>query len=139
MDEKKRDSAEVAEVAEDEEPVVHPDPDLEPEGLKKAYRFALWSSVALVRLVSKTYNWSLADAPLSPDGRPSYPHPVHLVRYKHYLRRRRPHRLGRHRHHLVLHFLILCSFLSPLGEPRSHCGDYPWDSKGALIFLRREQ
>ncbi|VDC00538.1 unnamed protein product [Peniophora sp. CBMAI 1063] len=47
MDEKKRDSAEVTEVAGDDEPVVQPDPDLEPLGLKKAYRFALWSSVAL--------------------------------------------------------------------------------------------
>lgn len=54
MDEKKRTSAEVAEVSEDDGHVVQPDPDLDPAALKKAYRFAQLSSVALVRsLVSR--------------------------------------------------------------------------------------
>jgi hypothetical protein len=44
--EKERGSAEMHSVADDDG--IEPDPDLDPASLSKAFRFAAWSSVALV-------------------------------------------------------------------------------------------
>ncbi|KAI0260739.1 urea transporter [Gloeopeniophorella convolvens] len=48
ISEKKRDSTEVHSMADEEEPVIRPDPDLDPVALRKAFRFAAWSSVILL-------------------------------------------------------------------------------------------
>jgi len=43
----KRDATTDVEIVDDDEPVVQPDPDLDPAGLEKAYSFASWSSLIL--------------------------------------------------------------------------------------------
>ena len=102
-------------VSDEEGPVIIPDPDLDPVALDKAFRFAAWSSLALVCIFSYALDHILT-APYLPDAYHAHTDSSPSLLCEHHFRRAWAHCMGRHRNYLVLLFCVYCRALPAVGE-----------------------
>lgn len=104
--------------------VSEEDDDLDPVALNKAFRFAAWSSLALVRIL--IHECSTTD--LSVDfsaSRLDYYHPISAFLCPNDLRSRWAHRVGGHWHYLDIHVCHYRRDISSMGEPSRSESDIP--------------
>ncbi|KAG6859950.1 hypothetical protein C0995_001386 [Termitomyces sp. Mi166 len=106
-------SADVESVSDDTALGLTEDHDLDPAALKKAFKFAAWSSIVLVRHLS--YPPSSINNP-STDPNNSHPHPSPLVLHPHTLQSACARGLGRGRDHMGVLFMRRGGGVSGLGE-----------------------
>ena len=130
VSEKEHGTAELRSISEGEGPVIVPDPDLDPAALHKAFRFAAWSSVLLVCNLFFFLGQMLMLLCLL-DGYYAHSDSTAAVLCEHHFWRAWAHRLGRHRHHLVLLFCVLRRLVPLVGEPRRPCPDRARYHQGA--------
>lgn len=114
-------SSDAHEAVDYESPVITADPDLDPVALDKAYHFAAWSSVALVRDLSPRFGADSDD--LMPDSYLAYFDPAPALLCTYHLWRAWAHSMGRHRDNLDLLFHVYRRVVPIVGEPRCHWSD----------------
>ena len=127
ISEKGQESTETRSVSYEEDPAITPDPDLDPAALDKAFRFAAWSSLALVGIFSYALDQMLMKLRL-PDDYHARANPSPPLFREHRFWRGWAHCMGRHRNILVLLFCLHCRAVPTVGESCRSGSDFAGNS-----------